>query len=131
MNQLLQTTRLQWTLFFGAMIVVSLVLSKFMLSVGMIGLLLVAILERPLDTATDRFSIQIRKDLGQQWQSFWKHPHFWVLTLFFILPLLGGLYSEDWVYSTRKLRLKLPFLLLPFVFFLLPKRLPNNPILLY
>lgn len=128
LNQLKQTTRLQWTLFFSAMIVVSLIYSVFMLSIGMIGLLLTAILERPSINSPKIFKLRIRKDLSQQWIQFWKSPAFWILILFFLLALFGGIYSENFAYFTRKLQLKLPFLLLPFTFFLLPK-LPQRSFL--
>lgn len=44
-----------------------------------------------------------------------------LVMLFFAIPLVGMCYSSDWNYGLERLRIKLPYLLLPLAFFYLPK----------
>ncbi len=118
LSKLYQISRLDWMLFFSVVVVVSLVYSPFVLSIGMIGLLVTALLEKK--DSERGFPLKFRTSLRQEWQHFWRKPIFWVPTIFFFLPLIGGFYSEDWNYLFRRLKLKLPLLLLPFAFFVLP-----------
>lgn len=64
--------------------------------------------------------IRLRSDLLIRMEEMLNKPHWWVISLSFIIVLFGGLYSDDTVYWVTRLRIKLPFLLAPFVFYLLP-----------
>jgi O-antigen ligase len=48
-------------------------------------------------------------------------PSAGIFVLFFLLVLISGLYSDDMTTWLERLRIKLPFLLLPLAFFLMPK----------
>ncbi|MCB0664478.1 MAG: O-antigen ligase family protein [Saprospiraceae bacterium] len=47
-------------------------------------------------------------------------PEWWLLSVPFFLVLFGGLYSDDSSYWLTRMRIKIPFLLLPMAFYLLP-----------
>ncbi|MBV6427690.1 MAG: hypothetical protein KIPDCIKN_02212 [Haliscomenobacter sp.] len=66
------------------------------------------------------FPIRIHPALMSSGKSFIRRPDFWVIALYFILVFAGGLYALDTGYWLSRLRIKLPFLAIPFVFFLLP-----------
>ncbi|MBK8877873.1 MAG: O-antigen ligase family protein [Haliscomenobacter sp.] len=66
------------------------------------------------------FPLRINPALIPSGKSFFHRPDFWVIALYFILVLAGGLYAQDMGYWLSRLRIKLPFLAIPFVFFLLP-----------
>ena len=120
-SKLAQISRVQWMLFFCVVIITSLIYSPFVLTLGMIGLLLTAVLDRKDVAQTGKSKFAFRKDLKIHWKQFLKEPVYWIVMLFFLLPLIGGFYSADMDYLFRRLKLKLPCLLLPFAFFILPK----------
>ena len=70
--------------------------------------------------ASRPFPIRINPALTSSGKLFFRRPDFWVIAFYFILVLAGGLYSQDMGYWLSRLRIKLPFLAIPFVFFLLP-----------
>ncbi|MBK8655722.1 MAG: O-antigen ligase family protein [Haliscomenobacter sp.] len=66
------------------------------------------------------FPIRIHPALRSSGKHFIRRPDFWVIALYFMLVLAGVLYALDMGYWLSRLRIKLPFLAIPFVFFLLP-----------
>ncbi len=85
-------------------------------SIGLIAIFIWSLLQVQFSP----FQVAVRRDLINQFNAFWNHPEFWTLTLWFFIVLISSLWSTDWSYWTERLRIKLPFLLLPFAFFLLP-----------
>ncbi len=81
------------------MIIAGLVVSRIGISVGMIGLVGIAV---------------FRKDLGQKFRDFFRQTPLVVVTVIFLIYLVSGLWSEDLTYWLDRVRIKLPFLLLPF-----------------
>ena len=55
----------------------------------------------------------VRGDYLKKWERLKSRPAIWVLCLFFIIPLLGMIYSSDWDYGLHDLKIKLPLLALP------------------
>lgn len=94
------------TIFCLLLLFAGLFFSKFLLSVSMIGLAAIGLLRRDILT--------LLKDVG-------KHKAFWVLTGVFLILLLGGIHSSNMDYYMERMRIKLPFILLPLAFIGLPK----------
>jgi len=100
----LSRTRLTW--FTCAVLIVALLTSKFLLTIGMVALVALGL---------------IRKDLKTVWQNFISNKTLLALTVVFFIVLISGLYSENVAYLSERLRIKLPFLLLPLALAGLPK----------
>ncbi|MEM9919469.1 MAG: O-antigen ligase family protein [Bacteroidota bacterium] len=96
----------------------SLFFSRFLLTVFMISFIALAVFD--WREGNKGFYLRLNPALSKGWQYFTSHRGFWFVTLFFFLVLVGGLYNEDWGYFTERLRIKLPFLLLPVAFAVLP-----------
>jgi len=81
---------------------VGLFFSRFLLSVSMISMFVYALLQ---------------EDLGKTLRQFIKTPAFSLLTVLFFVSLLSYFNTENTDYFLTRIRLKLPFLVLPFAFF--------------
>ncbi len=97
-------------------LIVALLYSKFVLTLGMIGLVLLSI----LDEQDHKLSLASTTTLKDRWFTFLRRKDFLVITFFFFIVLCSGIYSSDLEYWAERLRIKLPFLLLPFAFASLP-----------
>ncbi len=111
-------TRPQLTLALCAIFIFSLVYSPFLLSMSMIGLLFVSILD--WQRAEGRLKIKLNLSIKLIINTLQYNPAYLSVTLCFFLVLLSGWQTEDWSYWFSRLRIKLPFLLLPLVFVNLP-----------
>lgn len=100
------TNRKKGLVFFCGTWILGLFVSKFLLSLSMLGILLLAL---------------IRPQLGRELRAFAQQPAFWMLMGFFLLVALGGIHSEDHERWLSRLRVALPFLILPFAFGRLPR----------
>lgn len=58
----------------------------------------------------------IEGDFKDKWSKLKSNKAFWALTSIFILHLIGLIYTEDFEYALKDLKIKLPILLLPIVF---------------
>ncbi len=90
--------------------------SPFLLSVGMIGLLVLAVV-----APNESGNWQLRRDIIDNWRTVLHHPVYRCFLIFFLIVFIGGFYSENINFWIRRLQLKLPFLLLPFAFVAAPK----------
>lgn len=106
MISLKKISRRDGLVFFCSTWILGLFLSKFLLSVSMLGLLLLAISQ---------------PKLGWEWRKFRQQPQFWMLMGFFLIVALSGLNTTDTGRWLARLRVALPFLILPFAFARLPK----------
>jgi len=104
-------------LFFCAVGMTMIIYSPYILSNAQIGLLACAL----FDIQLDPFRFRLHPRLKENWFKFWKTPLFWAPSLLFFIVLVGALYSTDFRYSFERLQLKLPFLVLIFAFFCLPR----------
>ncbi len=80
---------------------IGLVASRIMISVGMIILISNAVLN---------------PNVGKVWKRFWGDKMLVAITSIYLMHLLSGLMSDDMDYFLERLRIKLPFLLMPFAF---------------
>lgn len=107
MKKLLNSINHQWVgLLCVVLVLAGMLFSRAMMSIGMIGLLLNALLNTDLKTNFRRF-LQNKALLG--------------LTGIFFLYLLSGWNSENLEFWTERLRIKLPFLVLPFAILAIPR----------
>lgn len=65
--------------------------------------------------------LALHHQLFTNFKKFLQQPEYIAITLFFWLVLLSGVLTEDYDYWWERLRLKAPFLVLPFIFYQLPK----------
>lgn len=109
--------RQQFALFVCGVYIVALVYSKFALSVCMISFMVISIFnfER-----ANGFPIKINPKIGDNFRFLLQQKSFLIITGFFFMVLLSGVYSSDWDYLLERLRIRLPFLILPFAFASIP-----------
>lgn len=89
-------------------LVASLPLSNFVMSVSMFWLAGVWLLQIITD-------IHQGKKWNSRFQMFLQNRNAWMLAAFYILPLLGLIWTDDYGYAAWDLRMKLPLLILPFL----------------
>lgn len=104
----------QLTYFFYIVTIVGLVVSPFLLSVGMISLSVLSLIRFRVDRRTFWVDID-REAIGRMWRLL-RYPSYAAVTLFFFVVLIGPLPEGDWGYWWARLRIKLPFVGLPLVF---------------
>ncbi len=97
--------RLPLTFLLLAGIFFGLVFSPPVLSIGLIGLMILLVLDP-------------REGLNPRWRerapAWFRRPFFWAMISLYAILLLGGWQTEDWPYYLERLQIKLPLLLLPF-----------------
>ncbi|MEL6867597.1 MAG: O-antigen ligase family protein [Bacteroidota bacterium] len=98
------------------LLLVSLVYSPFLLSVSMILLMILSLIDWKVGEGMSLNPLML-----SSFQRIRRQPSFLVIPLFFIVVLLSFWQTENWAYWLERLRIKLPFLLLPFVFLALPR----------
>jgi len=69
----------------------------------------------------DPFRLRLHPKLKTNLSAFWGSPSFWITTLIFFIVLISSVYSTDLNYIGQRLRLKIPFLIIPFTFYILPR----------
>ena len=99
-----------------AVFIVSLVFSVYALSVAMLSMFFGTTL-LDFEISKNKFSIRFNSKLGSQFKGFLKRPEYWSITLIFWLVIFSGVNSADIDEWFHHVVLKLPFLILPFVFY--------------
>lgn len=102
-------------LIFCAGWLVSLVYSPFTLSISMLGLIFLSFLK-----VEDR-KLQMKADTWTKLARLPQFPSFWMLSLLFFILFINCWVTEDFDFLLARLRIKLPFLLLPIAFYLFPR----------
>lgn len=87
-------------------LLVGLIASPVMMSIGVIGLAMNWVLNA---------------DFAENFRRFLRSPVFWSLTALFFLWLMSGLWSENLDYWANRMRMRLPFLLMPAGLVALPR----------
>ncbi len=100
------------TRFFIAALITSLVYSPFTLSVSMIALMVLSFFNWQWRAPW----LGLNRDFWRSIGRFPRHPDFAAVLLFFFIVLLSAPFTDDWEYWFSRLRLKLPFLMLPIAF---------------
>lgn len=99
------------------LILAGMVYSPFLQSAGLILLVLLALFDwRPEREFPIAWNPRIRPAVGD----FFSRPDYWAPILYFLVVFMGIYAVEAPDYWLARLRIKAPFLFLPFVFFLLP-----------
>ncbi len=125
-------TRKEWLIFFCIATVVCLLVSKFALTIALIGILAAALLDfnvkknynnlsstkwpAPVKGFLSIWNADVFKILPQ----FYRHKGYFALFLIFIIVIISGLWSADLGYWWERVRIKLNFLAVPLGFALLP-----------
>lgn len=99
-------TRQNLAWFTCAVLIVALLTSKFLLTVGMLALIVLGLVQR---------------DIQAVFRKFLADKALLATTSIFFIVLISGLYSENTAYFMERLRIKLPFLLLPLAYAGLPR----------
>ena len=132
---MIKINRIEFFVFWCAVLIQSLVWSRFLLSLSIWGIVIVALMDIQKGK-NDKMNVF-------QWIFAYLQPWHWqrnrqyspqnrsyiALTVPFILVFLSGLWSENLLYWLSRVQLRLPFLLLPLAFSFLPplsKRLFYN-----
>ena len=92
--------------------------AEFVLSLAMFLLVVCAFFQ--IHYQGQKVSIGLRTDIRNSWQRYWSDKAYLVISLPFLLVLFSALWSEDAGYTLERLRIKLPFLILPFAFVSMP-----------
>jgi O-antigen ligase len=130
----IKINRIEFFVFWCAVLIQSLVWSRFLLSVSMWGIVIVALFEIPKEKEGKMNGFQWLIEYLQFWH--WQSPNlrkiwnlpkillenrsYLALTIPFFLVLISGLWSENLSYWLSRVQLRLPFLLLPFAFSQIP-----------
>lgn len=96
----------KWGVFSVIILLIGLLFSRALMSMGMISLLLNAL---------------IHHELGKNFQRFWKNKALVAISSIFLLYLLSAPVSENTVWLIDRLRMKLPLLLMPFAIVAIPR----------
>jgi O-antigen ligase len=110
-----------FTLFCCCLLIIGLIFSPFVLSLGIWGLVLSALwhlnLENAVSTQNYRFNFPIFiKNLKTGIARFYAQKAYFALALLFFMVILSGLWSENTHYWLERTRVRIPFLVLPFAF---------------
>ena len=116
---MLKSYKIQSIAFLSLWLVSMILSANFILSISMIGLLVLALFQLNFDKP--RVQINFRKTLKKNWKKFTTKKVWWVITIPFFIVLFSAVYSSDFDYTLERLRIKLPFLILPFAFLSMPK----------
>lgn len=117
-NSLLHSHRAQGIFFICAAIYGMIWSAEAVISISMIGLAVFGVFQGDFSTPSGLPKISIRSGIGDKIRK--NRSWFWI-SIPFLLVLFTVPYSEDWSYILERLRIKLPFFVLPFAFILLPQ----------
>lgn len=117
MKVLTRITRLDLAFFFCCCLIIAFVYSKFVLSLSMIGLLAISIFD--WQSATP-FTLRFNPHIKANFQALLRNKAFLIIPVYFFIVLSGVFYSDDYGYLLERLRIRLPFLVLPFAFISFP-----------
>ncbi len=118
MQILLQSYKAQSIIFLFIWLVSMVLSAEFVLSVSMIALLLLAVFQLKIDGP--KVGLTFRSTLRQNFQTCLTYRAWLFVSIPFLLVLASWFWSEDMNYTLERLRIKLPFLVLPFAFAAMP-----------
>ena len=99
-------------------LIYSLFYSFYALSITMISLAVIAVFDI---SATHALPVRFSKGLMSFASLSRKNPSFPVTTILFFIVLIAGMWSSDEVYWLERVRIKLPYLILPLAWMMIPK----------
>lgn len=118
MQTLLQSYKAQSIIFLFIWLVSMVLSAEFVLSVSMIALVLLAVFELKIDGP--KVSLTLRGSLRENFKKYRNYRAWLAVSVPFLLVLVSWLWSSDLTYTLERLRIKLPFLVLPFAFASMP-----------
>lgn len=107
-----------WAWFFNALMLIGMVDSFFLQSIGMFGLAAHALFRWDWDKS---FPLGFRQRWGARWKAFVRRPDYWITAGYFVIVLVAVFPLHDPGYWLERLRIKVPFLVLPWIYFTLPR----------
>jgi hypothetical protein len=119
MLQAITITHLQLRNFFCYLLLAAAIYSAFLLSVSMIALVVLSIVK--LEVREGKIALPLNISGWKRALNIIAIPSFAVLSLFFLLAVFRFYPIGDSSYLLTRLRIKVPFLVLPFVFLALPR----------
>lgn len=129
MNRLFQNiTRTEFFIFWCIVLITSLTWSRFLLSIGIWGIVISSFFYWQSKPRDEGFQFQLRA-VPQYITRWWHDKMLVALTLPFFLVLVSGLWSDDIIFWLKRVQLRLPFLVIPFAFANMPplKLMPSAP----
>ncbi len=118
MQTLLQSYKAQSIIFLFIWLVSMVLSAEFVLSVSMIALVLLAVFQLKIDGP--KVSLTLRDALRENFKKYWKYKAWLAVSVPFLIVLVSWLWAGDLTYTLERLRIKLPFLVLPFAFASMP-----------
>lgn len=91
-------------------LLVGLIISPYLQSMSLFGFAIAAVWETLANPGEQK----------KRWRDFLKRPDFWIFGLHFMIVFLGVWSLQDQAFWLERLRIKLPFLILPWAFFFMP-----------
>ncbi|MCB0704200.1 MAG: O-antigen ligase family protein [Saprospiraceae bacterium] len=119
MKFLIQSYKAQVVTLLFIWIVSMLFSAEFVLSIAMFLLVLMALFQLQIEGQNIRFGM--RADLKANFRRYWNNKAYIFISIPFFLVLLSAFWSGDGDYTLERLRIKLPFLILPFAFVSMPR----------
>ena len=113
----------KWILFLCCLAVFSILFSKFLLTLSMILLLFSSIFDFSFQ---NKFYFKTSDYFKQNWKNIWQNKAFLVINILFFGVAISVFWSEDLNYWSDRLRIRLPFLVLPMAFAWLPQMSKRN-----
>ncbi|MBK8562144.1 MAG: O-antigen ligase family protein [Saprospiraceae bacterium] len=118
MQTFLQSYKAQAVTFLFIWLVSMVLSAEFVLSVSMIALLLLALFQLKIEGPSVRLTL--RDSLRENFKNYRKYQAWLAVSIPFLLVLVSWIWSNDLGYTLERLRIKLPFLVLPFAFASMP-----------
>lgn len=118
MQTILQSYKAQSIIFLFIYLVSMVLSAEFVLSVSMIALVVLAVFQLKIDGP--KIHLTLRDTLRENFQKYWNYKPWLAVSVPFLLVLVSWLWSSDLGYTLERLRIKLPFLVLPFAFASMP-----------
>ena len=116
MDKIFPTSKIEkLKLLLGCLFMVMLIFSKYATSSCIILFILLAFYNGFYNEG--KFNLENGKI---QIRSYFKHPEFWIFSFIFLITVFGFFNSENITEWLARVRIRLPFIALPVVFFLLP-----------
>ncbi|MCC6725077.1 MAG: O-antigen ligase family protein [Saprospiraceae bacterium] len=118
MQTFLQSYKAQAVTFLFIWLVSMVLSAEFVLSVSMIALICLALFQLKIEGPSVRLTL--RETLKQNFNNYWQYRAWLAVSIPFLLVLVSWPWSGDLHYTLERLRIKLPFIALPFVFASMP-----------
>lgn len=118
MQTILQSYKAQSIIFLFIYLVSMVLSAEAVLSISMIALVVLAVFQLKIDGP--KIKVTLRDSLRSNFEKYRRYTPWLAVSIPFLLVLLSWPWSSDLGYTLERLRIKLPFLVLPFAFASMP-----------